>query len=66
MDIITLALAKRYTEKSIAGVGALKGEKGDKGDKGDPGDNYILTDEDKNNIAELAIARIEYGDERRY
>lgn len=63
MDIITLALAKRYTEKSLLGAGALKGEKGD---KGDPGDNYILTDEDKNNIAELAIARIEYGDEKRY
>lgn len=63
MDIVTLALAKRYTEKSLLGAGALKGEKGDKGDSGD---NYILTDEDKNNIAELAIARIEYGDEKRY
>lgn len=63
MDIVTLALAKRYTEKSLLGAGALKG---DKGDKGDPGNNYILTDEDKNNIAELAIARIEYGDEKRY
>lgn len=60
MDIVTLALAKRYTEKSLLGAGALKGDKGDKGD------SYILTNEDKNSIAEIAVAKIEYGDERRY
>ena len=51
MDIVTLALAKQYTKKSLSGSGALKGDKGDpfiyddftpeqlealKGDKGDP------------------------------
>lgn len=29
MDVITLALAKRYTKTSLEGSGALKGEKGD-------------------------------------
>ena len=29
MDIVTLALAKQYTKKSLSGSGALKGDKGD-------------------------------------
>ena len=29
-----LALARKYTKKSLAGAGALKGDKGDKGDQG--------------------------------
>ena len=29
IDVITLALAKKYTKESLAGAGALKGEKGD-------------------------------------
>ena len=29
IDVVTLALAKKYTKESLAGVGALKGEKGD-------------------------------------
>lgn len=49
MDIITLSQAKKYTEETARGMGAIKGEKGDqgpqgpqgiqgpKGDKGDPG-----------------------------
>ena len=32
MDIITLAVAKKYTNDSLDGKGAIKGEKGDKGD----------------------------------
>lgn len=49
--------------------GELKGntgEKGDTGERGQDGADYALTDEDKNSIAELAISKIEYGDERRY
>lgn len=43
MDLVTLAAAKKYTDETLAGAGAVKGEKGDpgpqgpKGDKGDPG-----------------------------
>lgn len=40
--------------------------KGDTGERGQDGMDYVLTDEDKNSIAELAVAKIEYGDERRY
>lgn len=29
IDVVTLALAKKYTKESLAGAGALKGEKGD-------------------------------------
>ena len=29
IDVITLALAKKYTRESLEGAGALKGEKGD-------------------------------------
>ena len=29
VDVVTLALAKKYTKESLAGAGALKGEKGD-------------------------------------
>lgn len=49
--------------------GELKGERGEKGDAGERGQDgadYVLTDEDKNSIAELAISKIAYGDERRY
>ena len=53
MDLTTYALAKKYTEESLAGAGAVKGDKGDpgepgpqgpqgeKGDKGDPGENAV-------------------------
>lgn len=29
IDVVTLALAKKYTKESLEGAGALKGEKGD-------------------------------------
>ena len=29
IDVVTLALAKKYTKESLAGAGALKGDKGD-------------------------------------
>jgi hypothetical protein len=34
------------------------GEKGDKGDKGDPGNDYILTNQDKSDIADLVLAEL--------
>ena len=34
MDVISLALSKDYTEASLTGAGALKGEKGDPGNPG--------------------------------
>ena len=58
IDVITLALAKKYTKESLAGAGALKGEKGDPFTyddftseqlealkvKGDKGDPFIYSD----------------------
>lgn len=34
MDAVTLALAKKYTADTVAGMGAIKGDKGDKGNDG--------------------------------
>lgn len=115
MDLITLALAKKFTTDSLAGLGTLKGEDGDsayeiavengfagteaewlkslkgeqgiqgpkgdkgekgeqgpkgvKGEKGDTGANgsdYILTDEDKTEIAEIVMSKIADGSEVNY
>lgn len=38
MDLVTLAAAKKYTDETLSGAGAVKGEKGDKGDPGEKGD----------------------------
>ena len=77
IDLVTLALAKKYTKETISGIGAIKGEAGKsayqiaiengfigtetewleslKGAKGDPGNDYILTDADKAEIANIVI-----------
>lgn len=55
MDPITLALAKKYTEESLLGAGALKGE------KGEDGSDYVLTEADKQEIAELAAELVPSG-----
>ena len=34
-----LAIANKYTEDTVIGMGAIKGDKGDEGEKGDKGDN---------------------------
>lgn len=47
-------------EQGIQGIQGVQGEQGDKGEKGDKGDNYILTDRDKQDIAEIAVT--DYGD----
>ena len=41
---------------NVVEVPALKGNKGDKGDKGEDGVNYILTDDDKQEISALTKA----------
>lgn len=64
IDVVTLALAKKYTKESLAGAGALKGEKGDPFTYNDftpeqlaaligpKGDSYTITDNDYQAIAE--------------
>lgn len=42
-------------EQGIQGIQGVQGEQGDKGEKGDKGDDYILTDRDKQDIAEIAV-----------
>lgn len=39
----------------VKGVDYFDGAKGDKGDKGDPGDDYVLTQADKQEIAQMNI-----------
>lgn len=68
IDIVTLALAKKYTKESLQGAGALKGDKGDpftyddftaeqlealKGKKGDKGDPFIYSDFTPEQLAAL-------------
>lgn len=38
LNILTLGMSKSYTEESLIGKGAIKGEKGDRGEKGEKGD----------------------------
>lgn len=57
---------QKFDSGELKGQQGERGEKGDTGERGQDGTDYILTDEDKNSIAEIAIAKIEYGDERRY
>ena len=56
-------------------ISAIKGDKGDKGDtgdkgekgaKGDKGDNYVLTEADKQEIAETVYNMLTNGDEVSY
>ena len=88
IDVVALALAKKYTDDTLAGLGSLKGKDGKsayqialdngfigtetawleslKGVKGDPGNDYVLTDTDKSEIANIAIDNIADGDEVKY
>lgn len=65
-------LVLTYSDGSTANVGVVVGAKGDKGDKGDTGatgadgQDYVLTENDKHEIAKTAIADIADGDEVKY
>lgn len=62
-------LVLTYSDGSTANLGVVigaKGEKGDKGDTGADGSDYVLTDTDKSEIANIAIANIADGDEVKY
>ena len=75
IDLVTLALAKKYTEAAIAGAGGIKGEDGksayqiavENGFVGTEaewieslkGDDYILTDTDKSEIANIVINKVD-------
>ena len=44
MDVVTLALAKAYTDEAVEGAGAIQGEKGDPGPQGPQGEpGYYYT-----------------------
>lgn len=62
-------LVLTYSDGSTANVGAVvgaKGEKGDTGTMGANGNDYVLTDADKTEIANIAIGNISDGDEVKY
>lgn len=75
IDLVTLALAKNYTEAAIAGAGEIKGEDGksayqiavENGFEGTEvewleslkGDDYILTNTDKSEIANIIINEVD-------
>lgn len=52
--------------QGIQGEAGPKGDKGDKGEQGEKGDTYILTDSDKNDIADIVLSLIPNGDEVSY
>lgn len=75
IDLVTLALAKKYTEETVSGIGAIKGEDGKSAYqiavengfegteeewldslKGKNGTDYILTDVDKSEIADIVTS----------
>lgn len=71
MDIVTLALAKKYIQEALEGQGALKGDPFTYEDfteqqleqlKGPKGDTYTLTSDDYLEIAKLINADATYGD----
>ena len=75
IDLVTLALAKNYTEAAVADAGGIKGEDGksayqiavENGFVGTEaewieslkGDDYILTDTDKSEIANIVINEVD-------
>ena len=52
-NVVTFSDGKTLTVKN--------GNKGETGEKGDPGDNYVLTETDKKEIAEMNLFRAYYG-----
>lgn len=48
---------------ALKGEQGIPGEKGEKGDKGEPGASYVLTQDDKAEIAQLALAAMPVAEE---
>lgn len=68
LDAETYGASRVYTEKSLEGAGALKGEKGDKGEKGEKGEQGEKGEDGitpeitvKENSAERYILEIKTG-----
>ena len=58
MDLLTLSIAKKYTDESILGTdGALKGEKGDPGYTPVKGVDY-WTQEDKTEMVSAVLSSL--------
>lgn len=62
MDMVTFAAAKAYTEEyvndTVKGMGAIQGAQGPQGPAGPKGDDYILTEKDKEEIADIVIENL--------
>ena len=56
----------RDAEGNVHEIHCIKGDKGDRGEKGDNGDAYVLTDADKQEIAEMVASMLGSGDEVSY
>lgn len=48
-------LVLTYSDGIVTNLGVVVGDKGDKGDKGDTGSDYVLTEEDKTEIANTVL-----------
>lgn len=48
-----------YNAGRVMGPKGEKGEKGEKGDRGEKGDAYIITEDDKEEIALIALSAID-------
>ena len=55
-----------FTEEQLAALKGAKGDKGDTGPQGEPGADYILTANDKTEIANLVLAALPSSEEVGY
>lgn len=53
-----IAVEHGYQGTEEQWLDSLKGDKGNKGDKGDPGQDYVLTDQDKSDIADIVLGEL--------
>ena len=53
-----IAVEHGYVGTEEQWLASLKGIKGDKGDKGDPGQDYVLTNQDKSDIADIVLGEL--------
>lgn len=60
---VTFAWIDDEGEPHTAPMDVMNGAKGDPGTKGDPGDDYVLTAQDKADIADLVLAELPVAEE---